>query len=350
MEVELGQLELRYERLRLVRAGRERQLLSSLAGTGQQTPIVVVAGAEVGRFVVIDGYKRVRCLRRLVQDTVRATPLALEEAEALVMSRQMASGESDTALEQGWLLDEMERRFGLSQEELARRFDRSVSWVSRRLALVRDLPDSVQERVRSGEVVAHAAVKYLVPLARAKRSDCEGLVAAVASARLSTREMGLLYGAWRDGTAKTRERLVASPLVMLKVIKETRARTEEEPGPGQKLLNDFEIIGSVARRAHKHMREGAARRLLPGEREEIARCFEQSQTETSRLAERVREELGDAGRGSTQCHLAAPAEGSWGASDRTHDGPVAQGGQECNPVGVGEGAGAGASGERGAVP
>ena len=113
MELELGQLELRYERLRLVRAGRERQLLSSLASAGQQTPIVVVADAEGGRFVVMDGYKRVRCLRRLVQDTVRATQLDLEEVEALVMSRQMVAGESETALEQGWLLDEMERRFGL---------------------------------------------------------------------------------------------------------------------------------------------------------------------------------------------------------------------------------------------
>jgi hypothetical protein len=41
---------------------------------------------------------------------------------------------------------------------------RSVSWVSRRLALVRELPESIQEHVRRGEIVAHAAEKYLVPL------------------------------------------------------------------------------------------------------------------------------------------------------------------------------------------
>jgi ParB family chromosome partitioning protein len=50
----------------------------------------------------------------------------------------------ESALEQGWLLSEMEQRLGYSLEELARRFDRSVSWVSRRLALVELLPESIQ--------------------------------------------------------------------------------------------------------------------------------------------------------------------------------------------------------------
>lgn len=42
------------------------------------------------------------------------------------------------------LLSEMEQRFHYSLEELARRFDRSVSWVSRRLSLVELLPDTIQ--------------------------------------------------------------------------------------------------------------------------------------------------------------------------------------------------------------
>src|ERR1019366_7779888 len=49
-------------------------------------------------------------------------------------------GSADSAIEQGWLLREMGARFGLGREELARRFDRTPSWVSRRLALVGELP------------------------------------------------------------------------------------------------------------------------------------------------------------------------------------------------------------------
>ena len=58
----------------------------------------------------------------------------------------LRGGDGDSAIEQGWLLRELMQRFGLGLDELARRFDRSTSWVSRRLGLVTDLAG---ERCRS---------------------------------------------------------------------------------------------------------------------------------------------------------------------------------------------------------
>jgi len=60
------------------------------------------------------------------------------------------------------------RRFGYGLEELARRFDRSVSWVSRRLALVEVLPEAIQQQVREGKIPARVALKFLAPVARAE--------------------------------------------------------------------------------------------------------------------------------------------------------------------------------------
>ena len=63
----------------------------------------------------------------------------------------MRTGEGATALEQGWLLHELAGRFALSLEDLGRRFARSASWVSRRLALVEELPEAIrEEHVRRG--------------------------------------------------------------------------------------------------------------------------------------------------------------------------------------------------------
>lgn len=177
-DLELHQLDLRYERLRIRRPRREGRLLSSLAAVGQQAAIVVVP-PEGERYVVIDGYRRVRALCQLGSDAIAAVIWDLPDEEALALSHLMAAGLESTALEQGWLLWEMRSRFSLSQEDLALRFDRSVSWVSRRLALVKELPAPVQDQLRLGALPAHAAGKYLVPLARAKREDCERLVAGI---------------------------------------------------------------------------------------------------------------------------------------------------------------------------
>ena len=62
MRLEFHQLERRLEHLRVRRPERHRRLLASLAASGQQTPIVVVAAGHPDRYLVIDGYQRTAAL------------------------------------------------------------------------------------------------------------------------------------------------------------------------------------------------------------------------------------------------------------------------------------------------
>lgn len=295
MELEFHQLELRYERLRVTRPELERRLLASLAEVGQQVPIVVVKDAANDRFVVIDGYKRVRSLRKLARDTVDASCWQGEEAEALIVTRLAQITEPETALEQSWLLSELHERFGFTLEALARRFGHSVSWVSRRLALVNELPDSIQQQVRRGEIVAHGAAKYLVPLARANRRACLELVEAIGSTRLSSRDLGILYTAYQTGNWVTRQRVLAAPLVFLKSHKEAQAPPTIEPGASDTLLTDLELISSAARRADRRLRRGVLRNLPEKDRQDLASCLRQSLHEIQRMSERFDREMNDAG-------------------------------------------------------
>jgi hypothetical protein len=125
MQLEFHQLDRRWEHLRVREPHRQRRLLASLADSGQQTPIVVVAAGSPDCYLVIDGHKRVAALEQLGRDTVEATVWAMSEAEALLPSRSLRFGPPESALEQGWLLAEMEQRFGYGLEDLARLFDRS---------------------------------------------------------------------------------------------------------------------------------------------------------------------------------------------------------------------------------
>src|SRR5208337_3739579 len=177
----------------------QRRLLASLADSGQQTPIVVVAAeGQPDRYVVIDGHKRIAALEQLGRDTVEAVLWPMSEAAAVLLDRSLRLSEHETALEVGWLLAELEQRFGYSLDELARRFDRSVSWVSRRLALVEQLPESVQQQVRSGAISAQVAMKFLVPVSRSSLEDCRRMAEAMATHRFTSREAGQWYTAWRD--------------------------------------------------------------------------------------------------------------------------------------------------------
>ena len=290
MELDLHQVEQRYAALRRRDARRERALLASLTDVGQLTPVVVVRGAG-DAWVLVDGYKRVRALERLHRDTVEATAWALPEVDALLLTRLMRTTEGDSALEQAWLLRELQGRFGLKCGELARRFDKSESWVSRRLALVRELPEAVQELVRSGGLPAHAAMKHLVPLARAKLAGWEALAAAAAAHKLSSRQVGVLATTWAAATPEGRELVLENPHLALRA--EEQARRPQDKSPLERLLGDVAAVGAIARRALGAVRQrGDVRWRVSAE---LKRATRAAEADATALFETLRAEVAHVG-------------------------------------------------------
>jgi ParB/RepB/Spo0J family partition protein len=337
VELELHQLDLRYEGLKCRSAVRERRLMASLAELGQQVPIVVVAGDD--RVVVIDGHKRVRALRRLGRDTVRALAWQLSESDALVVDRSMGTGPSASAIEQGWLLRELHVRFELSLEELARRFDRSRSWASRRLGLVRELPEEIQQRVRCGELHAHAAMRYLLPLARANSEGALRFAAAIAGKDLSTRQVGELYQGYRSRSAKTRELVLSDPQLYLRTREECRRAPDATPlAPVDQLLRDFDMLGSIARRALRRLCEGQVLGLAASEWDEVGRCFDQARHEIERVGRQLNKERTDAGSGAADGDSRVAPTGSGQTDDRPGAGRLARRGAQGDRLGLDRGA------------
>jgi ParB/RepB/Spo0J family partition protein len=241
MELEFHQIDLRYETLRRRDPRRERQLLASIGDQGQVCPVVVLA-AGGGRYILLDGYKRVRALQSLKRDTVLVMLWELEEAEALVLEGVMRGAQPASPLDQGLLLGELADRFRMNQEELGRRFDRSSAWISRRLALVRALPKAVQNLVLLGKLSPDTAMKVLVPLSRDNAQDVARFAEAIVRTHLSTREARSLHTAWLRGKPAVRERLLADPALFLRA----RASVPKDAGG---LLADLHSIRETARKA-----------------------------------------------------------------------------------------------------
>ena len=338
MELELQQLDLRYDTLRMRAPRRERALVASIAEVGQLFPIAVVLDpTDPLRFVVIDGFKRIRARRQLREDTVRAICWELTELEALLLHRAVRSVEGESVLEQAWLLEELRQRFKLTMEELARQFERTPSWVSRRLALARELPDLVQDEIRAGRIVPHAAAKHLVPMARANRDHCERLARAIAQHGLSSRDVGELYAGWRDGSPVSRERLIADPQLFLRTRRALCETPADELGPREGLLRDVGVLGAVARRARQRAIGDVGAELTPLDYERLFGGLQLAAGETQALVELLHESQGGnhAGAGHAGRGPGAEEAGPIASTDRPDAQDLARSGLSGGGVGVG---------------
>src|SRR5271155_3286778 len=287
MQLEFHQLDRRWEHLRVHHPSRQRRLLASLADSGQQTPVVVVpVEGQADRYVVIDGYKRIKALEQLGRDTVEAVVWPMSEAAAVLLERSLRLSEQETALEVGWLLAELEQRFGYGLDELARRFDRSVSWVSRRLALVEILPEAIQQQVREGKIPAQMAMKFLVPAARQSLEDCQRMAAIFTQHQCPTREAGQLFAAWRQASPAIRQRILEDPALFFK----TRRQEQTPDGAGAELLRDLEMLAAIVNRAQRRLAGAAALELDPEQCQAARRQIAGIEKQLQRIGEKLQPE------------------------------------------------------------
>ena len=146
---------------------------------------VVAVGEQEHRWVLIDGYLRIEALRRLSRDTARVELWECPLAQALLLVLVRVQGRAWEAIEEGAVIRELVGQCGLSRREVARQTGRDVSWVSRRLTLVEDLPEAVFAAVCAGELSTWAAVRVLAPLARANAEQAQTLLGALQREPLS---------------------------------------------------------------------------------------------------------------------------------------------------------------------
>jgi ParB family transcriptional regulator, chromosome partitioning protein len=347
MQLEFHQLDRRWEHLSVRHPARQRRLLASLAESGQQTPIVVVAAeGQADRYVVIDGYKRIAALEQLGRDTVEAVVWPMSEAAAVLLDRSLRLCEQETALEVGWLLRELEQRFGYNLEELARRFDRSVTWVSRRLALVELLPEAIQQQVREGKIAAQAAMKFLVPVARQSWEDCQRIAAIFAEHHCGTREAGQLYAAWRRGSAAIRKRILDDPALFFK----TQRQEKVPPGAGAELIRDLEMVAAIVNRAHRRLAGAEAVELDDQQRSAARQQIERIEKQLQRIDEKLLPEPTHVEPSTTDHDSGTAHAGDGETRDRASVGDFPGGGTQSSAVELGDRTAVAASGERRTLP
>jgi len=257
-ELDLHRLELRYAATRVAEPQAVQRLAASLERCGQLVPCVAVNDPQAGesRLVLIDGYRRVAALRRLGRDTVAIECWSCDLATALISLLTRRQDRAFACIEHALLLRELLIGQGLSQQQLARRFGRDVSWVSRRLQLVQELPDNVLAAVCAGQLSSWAASRVLVPLARANTEHAERLLQALVQRPLSTRELRQWFEQYQSAGRAARERMVDHPGLLLQALQERQAAQSDErlrDGPEGACAADLRKIEALIARLHRRL-------------------------------------------------------------------------------------------------
>jgi hypothetical protein len=243
----------------------------------------------------------------------------------------------------------LERRFDYGLDELARRFDRSVSWVSRRLALAEVLPEAIQQQVREGKIPAQVAMKFLVPVARQRLEDCQRMAAIFAEHHCDTREAGQLYGAWRKGSPAIRKRILDEPELFFKT--QRQAQEKAPAGTGAELLRDLEMVAAIVNRAQRRLAGTAVRELDDQQGKAARHQIERIQKQLLRIDEAIQPEKKPHVEPSAAHHDSGTeyAAGEQ-TGDRASAGNLARGGAQSSALELQRGAGTTPSRESGTSP
>lgn len=216
MIIEHHCLQFRYAHLHTQNSRTLETLASSIEQYGQLVPVIIVPEEKVNQWTLIDGYHRVRALKRLGKDTIEAEVWNCPIEEALIMLFKNHALRSSGLLEEALLLHELHTQHNLSQQTLAKRVGRNQSWISRRLSLVEHLPESILENLSKGRLSLWTGVRILAPMARAIPEHAECLLTYLLKHPHSTREMQSFYDHYQKSNHHVRTKMVDNPDLFFK--------------------------------------------------------------------------------------------------------------------------------------
>ena len=249
-EVEISSLDLRYERLRMKNRTQEGRLLSLITERGIEEP---VEGVDTqGTHVLLNGFKRYRCARKLGIATVPYTSLGEDEAAAIVALLRLSNDTSLGILEQAGFIDELKTLQQLSVAEIAELLSRSKGWVSMRVGLIGEMTDTIRQKLFSGAFPVYPymyTLRQFMRMNAVSKREIEQFVVALSSKNLSVRDIEQLAHGYFRGPASFREEIQAGNIALpLSQLRDVSADPDGCSPFERGVLKDLEITGKYMQR------------------------------------------------------------------------------------------------------
>lgn len=210
--VEISSIDISLEQTRYKDAAVERRLLSSITEQDILDPLQVTAGETGHTYLLLDGFKRYRCARKLKLGMLPVNCIGQDAASGILTFIRRDESGGITTIEQAALVETLNRRYGMSIYDIAIHLGRSPSWVSMRLGMLENLSPLIRKKIMTGAFPVRAYMYGLKGFTRVNRISSERLdafVEAVSGKKLGTRDLITLGQAYFKG-GKLIEQLITS--------------------------------------------------------------------------------------------------------------------------------------------
>jgi hypothetical protein len=207
-QIEISTLDLRYESYRLKAPGAEKTLLISILQNGIRDSLQGVD--RDGTRILLDGFKRYRCARKLNIGIVPYSSLGEDEAYGIMELLRVSNAKSLSILEQARLIDELKTVHQISIAEIATVLEKSKAWVSVRAGIIKEMSEVVTAKIFSGQFPVYSFMYTLRPFMRinsVKKDDVDDFVKSVGGKNLSLRDIDLLAHGYFKGSDDLRQQI-----------------------------------------------------------------------------------------------------------------------------------------------
>ena len=249
-QVEITNLDLRYESLRLKSAGAERQLLVSISQHGIRDSLQGV-DTKAGR-VLLDGFKRLRCAQKLAIAIVPYNSLGSDEALAIIELMRISNAKNLSILEQAKLIDELKSVHKMSNSEIAGHLEKSKAWVSVRAGIIAEMSECVMKKIFNGDFPVYAymyTLRQFIRINRISRADIDEFVTALSGKNLSIRDIETLAHGYFKGSEDFREQVKNGNISWsLSRLKDRSAKPPDCTEIERTMLKDLEIVQKYIQR------------------------------------------------------------------------------------------------------
>jgi hypothetical protein len=249
-EIELSTLDLRYESYRMRNPALEVRLLASISQRGIEEPLEGVDKSE--RILLLNGFKRYRCARKLGIGKAPYASLGQDEAVGIMNLLRISNNRSLGILEQAQFIDELRKLHKMTVAEIASELSRSKAWVSMRMGLIGEMSDKVRQEIFGGRFPIYAymyALRQFMRMNGVKKQEVENFVVAVSGKQLSVREIERLANGYFRGPDSFREAIESGQVGLpLQWMKEVPDDPDGCNGFEGALLKDLEITQKYMQR------------------------------------------------------------------------------------------------------